>query len=122
MPDYVCRGRVQLQQAADFIASQLSHDKVWRISVGPYREKRTLPQNDRFHKLIALMASETGEDPKRLKEWVKAEFGQMVSVEVGGRAHSVPAPSREYEVAQMSEVMERLEAFAARELGIALGG
>lgn len=120
MPDYICRGADQLANAAGVIA-RLSPAKVWRVSIAQYRSRRSLEQNDRFHKLIALLAEETGDSPKRLKEWVKAEFGPMVAVEVGGKIHEVPKPSHDYEVGEMSAVMDRFEAWCGSEMGVRLG-
>ena len=120
MPDHIARGESQLLNAARLV-SNLSPDKVWRISVSEYRARRSGEQNDRFHKLISLLADETGEDPKRLKEWAKAEFGPVVIVEVGGASKTVPKPSHEYTVEEMSVVMDRFEAFCAREMGVMLG-
>ena len=121
MPDFVCRGREQLQAVASRIVCQLSPDKVWRISITPYKAKRSLEQNDRFHKLIRLLAEETGEDPGRIKEWVKGEFGPMVVIQVGSASKTIPKPSSQYDTAEMSEVMDRFEAWCAREMGLMLG-
>ena len=121
MPDFVVRGREQLQAVASRIACELSPDKVWRISIVQHKSKRSLEQNDRFHKLIALLAEETGESPKRLKEWVKAEFGPMVVIEVCGAVKTIPKPSHEYTVLEMSAVMDRFEAWCASEMGLSLG-
>lgn len=120
MAEYAARGREQLSQVSA-IVSQLSPDKPWRISITPYKAKRSLEQNDRFHKLIALLAEETGEDPRRLKEWAKGEFGPMVTIQVGESHKTIPKPSREYSVEEMSTVMDRFEAFCAREMGVMLG-
>ena len=118
--DYVALGPDQLRNAAD-IVSKLSPAKPWRISITEYRAKRSGDQNNRFHKLIALLAEETGEDPGRIKEWAKGEFGPMVIVNVGGASKTIPKPSHQYDVKEMSEVMDRFEAFCAREMGVMLG-
>ena len=119
MPNYTARGVEQLRDMAERVRL-LNPLKPWRITIAPYRETRSLEANDRFHALIAEIASDTGNDPKWLKEWVKDEFGPRISVEVAGKVHSVPKPSRNYTVEEMTEVMTRLEAFASSELGITL--
>jgi len=121
MAEYVCRGREQLQAVASRIVCELNPDKIWRVSITQHKSRRSLEQNDRFHKLIALLADETGESPKRLKEWVKAEFGPMVVIEVCGAVKTIPKPSHEYTVEEMSAVMDRFEAWCGSEIGIALG-
>lgn len=121
MPDHICRGREQLQAVASRIVCQLSPDVVWRISINRYKAKRSGEQNDRFHKLIALLAEETGEDPRRLKEWAKGEFGPMEVVNVGGASKTISKPSHEYTVEEMSTVMDRFEAWCAREMALVLG-
>lgn len=119
--EYTVRGREQLQAVASRIVTQLSPDKVWRITIGPHKVKRSLPQNDRFHKLIALLAEETGEDPRRLKEWTKAEFGPVETIQVGDSHKTIPKASSKYTTEEMTVVMDRLEAFCAREMGVMLG-
>lgn len=120
MADYVCRGSDQLETVAGIIAG-LNPARVWRVSVALRKSRRSLEQNDRFHKLIALLADETGDSPKRLKEWAKAEFGPIVAVEVNGKVHEVPKPSHEYTTEEMSAVMDRFEAFCGSEMGVRLG-
>lgn len=120
MAEYTARGTDQLETVAGIIAS-LNPAKVWRVSVALRKSKRSLEQNDRFHKLIALLADETGESPKRLKEWVKAEFGPVSVIEVNGKVREISKPSHEYTTEEMSAVMDRFEAFCGSEMGLRLG-
>lgn len=113
----VARGPEQLANVARFIA-QLAPDKPWRITIAAHKSKRSLEQNDRFHALIAEAADATGNSPRWMKEWAKAEFGPVVTVEIDGKIHEMPKPSSEYDVAEMSLVMERFEAWAATTLGL----
>jgi len=119
VPNYTARGVDQLRDMAERVRL-LSPLKPWRITIAPYRETRSLEQNDRLHTLIAHIASETGNDPRYLKEVLKGMFGPTVSMEVGGEVHVAPKPSRNYTVEEMAEVMDRIEAWAATELGIVL--
>jgi hypothetical protein len=113
----IARGPDQLANVARFI-TQLAPDKAWRISVTAHKSRRSLEQNDRFHALIGEIADATGNSPRWMKEWVKREFGPVVTVEIDGKVHEMPKPSSDYDVAEMSQVMERLEAWAASELGM----
>lgn len=114
---YVARGREQLQRVASLVAG-LNADKPWTITVTEYHARRSLEQNDRFHAIIAAVANQTGNDPSSLKAWAKSEFGPRVSVEIGDRIVSVPKSSADFTVAEMGEVMDRFEAWAASELGV----
>lgn len=118
MSRHSVKGRVQLENLAALVA-KLNPDKAWAVTISEAKSRRSLEQNDRFHALIAAIATETGNDPKFLKEWAKEEFGPVMSAEVGGKYYEVPKPSHAYDVAEMGEVMDRLEAWAATELGIA---
>ena len=113
----VARGPEQLANVARVIA-QLAPDKTWRITITPHKSSRSLAQNDRFHALIAEVADATGNSQRWMKEWAKAEFGPVVSVELDGKVYEMPKPSSDYDVAEMSVVMERFEAWAASELGM----
>ena len=115
---HIARGREQLRRLGDLIAA-LNESKRWAITVTEHKSTRSLEQNDRFHALVAAVASETGNDPKWLKEWVKTEFGPRVAVEIGGAVYEVVKPTHSMDVAEMGELMNRLEAWCATELGIA---
>jgi hypothetical protein len=117
MAGFICRNKAELDRAAEMIGN-LAPDKAWRVTVGRYHNRRSLDQNARFHAIIAAVATETGNDPSFLKEWVKAEFGPKITGEVDGRQVTLPKPSRQYDTAEMSEVMDRLEAWAATEFGV----
>lgn len=111
------RGAEELERAANVIRG-LNPDKPWRVTIAQYHAKRSNPQNDRFHALIAAVATETGNDPKYLKEWAKAQFGPSISVTVDGKTYDLPKPSSTYDTPEMTQVMDRFEAWAASELGI----
>lgn len=115
---YVVRGKQQLDETARLVAG-LNPEKVWSVTVSQFHGKRTLEQNDRFHAIIAAVAQETGNDPSALKAWAKQEWGPRLEVKVGERTVMVPKSSADFTVAEMAEVMDRFEAWAATEWGIA---
>ena len=117
MSKHVVKGMDQLRQVATLIAS-LNPNKRWAVSISEHRERRSLEQNDRFHALIASVATETGNDPGAVKEFAKQEWGPKLSLTIDGVVRTVPKPSRAYNVAEMSEVMDRFEAWAAIEYGL----
>lgn len=114
---HLARGKEALERVAALVAN-LSPDKPWSITIAEYHARRTLEQNDRFHKIIAIIASETGNDTRALKAWAKDEWGPKMEVRIGDEVRLVPKSSADFTVAEMSEVMDRFEAWAATEWGV----
>lgn len=120
MPDWIVRGRHQLEEAANRILA-LSVDKPWRISVGPYRVRRSPDQNNRAWALYRAIADETGYSPGDIHEICKRKFGEPRVIEVAG-VRVEEYSTRDKDVAWMSMFLERLEAWAASEFGVVIGG
>lgn len=118
MSRIIAYGEAQLHKAAQLVAG-LSPTKRWQISITTAKSKRSLEQNDRFHAIVAAIADFTGNDPRQLKEWAKAEFGPYASITIEGKQYDVVRSSSTYTTAEMTEMMDRLEAWAATELGVA---
>ncbi len=118
MSRHSVKGPVQLANLSKLVAG-LNPDKAWAVTIAEAKSRRSLEQNDRFHALIASIARETGHDPAFMKAWAVDQFGPIISGEIDGKHYEVPKPTHTYDVAEMSEVMDRLEAWAATELGIA---
>lgn len=110
-----------MQAVASRIVCQLSPDKVWRISITPYKAKRSLEQNDRWQALTREIARETGDDHESVKRDLKLKFGFYEEIERDGQKYLVLKSTTKADVGEMSELMEQAEAFAARELGVMLG-
>jgi hypothetical protein len=117
MSRYVVHGKKEIDALCSVIG-KLNPEKRWQVSIAEFKGTRSLEQNDRFHAMIASICRETGNDPKHLKEWVKDQFGPIVTIVVDGKSYEIPKPSHLYDPAEASDVMNRLEAWAASELGV----
>lgn len=114
---YVLRDEGVRQRFKDFI-DQLDLSKCWEVSLRPWKAKRTDEQNALFHALIQQIATETGNDPAAVKDYLKTEFGPKRAVKVHGEVRMVPKGSSDYDVGEMSEMIDRARAWAANEYGI----
>ncbi|MFC3228754.1 hypothetical protein ACFOGJ_16035 [Marinibaculum pumilum] len=107
------------RQNAIALLSKLNLKKPWQIEVKQYVRHRTLPQNALYWKWIQAIAHETGNDPDDVHEALKHKFCPFVIVRMGGEEQAVFSTKR-LNTADMSDYMDRVHAFAASELGIAL--
>jgi len=121
MPDYICRGREQLQAVASRIVTQLSPDKVWEISIKQYRHKRSNSQNDMAWALYRAVAKETGATPEEVHYGYKSLFGEWVEWDdpVSGKKTG-EFRTRGTDTPWFSEYLERVMAHAATEFGVSL--
>jgi hypothetical protein len=117
MRTFVCRGPDQLAAAAKAVAG-LNPDKPWRIVIAPYRARRSHEQNALLWAIYGEIARETGNDTETIHEAMKARFLDPVVVKLGDEPISVTGSSRKLDVKEFSEFVERVQAFAASELGI----
>lgn len=119
MVDYVCRGRKQLDDAAALV-SRLSPEKIWRVSICAYKARRSTEQNNRAWAIYTAIARETGYAPAEVHEICKMKFGEPKVIKVGDEEMSVYS-TRDKDVQWMSDFIDRCEAWAAQEFGVALG-
>lgn len=80
-----------------------------------------MPQNARWQVLAKAIADETGDDPESVKRDLKVKFGFYERADVNGEAVLILKSTKGADVAEMNELMERAEAFAAQELGVVIG-
>lgn len=59
MTEITIRDEAQKDRVVNFI-SNLSHEKVWRVTITEHKKKRSLPQNSLWHKWFDIIAKETG--------------------------------------------------------------
>lgn len=99
----------------------LNPDKVWRITVTPYKVRRSGEQNDRWQAITREIAMETGDDHESVKRDLKIKFGFFQEFERDGVIYRELKSTRNANVEEMSVLMDQVEAFAATELGMRLG-
>ena len=91
---------------------------VWTVEVKRYQKTRSLAQNERWQAITRLIAIETGESHERVKQQLKFRFGFYEMTEVQGVKLAVLRSTTKATTAELADLMEQAEAFAATELGI----
>lgn len=114
---YVLRDAGVKERFKAFV-DQLDPQKLWEVTIRPYATKRSHEQNALFHALVGEIASATGNDPEAVKDFLKDQFGPKRVVKVMNEVRVVPKSTTQYDVAEMSELIDRAKAWAATELGI----
>lgn len=117
----VARGVAQLQNAADIIRG-LAPDKPWRITLAPYRSKRSPEQNARLWALYREICSGTGNTEQEVHDALKKKFLPPKFVEIGDESIPIIPDSRDLDVMEFADFMTKVEMFAAQELGVVIGG
>lgn len=111
------RGLDQLVGVASIIRA-LSPEKVWRITFAPYRAKRSLEQNALLWAVYSKIAEVTGNDTEDIHEAMKMRYLPPKFVKLGEEEVALPAESRSLDLTEFSQFVEKVQAFAAQELGI----
>lgn len=120
MPEYICRGRTQLQQVANVIACQLSPDKIWRVNVAPYKLRRSGEQNNRAWAIYRAVADEVGHTPDEIHAICKHKFGEPTTYKLGDY-EVTEYRTRDKDVEWMANYLTRIEQWAIQEFGVMLG-
>ena len=100
--------------------ARLDMTRRWTVIVKLYHAKRTLDQNALFHKWVEECANFNGDSFDDMKDHLKRMFCPVTSrTEVCGVVME-HRRTRDLDVAQMSEFMEKVSAFAHGDLGVRL--
>ena len=106
---------------ADIAAADLT--KPLQVVCRPYKERRTLPQNSGYavliHELAVKLSPITGDTVRDLEKDLR-DFVRYNLVPPKQHAIGAYPSTRNCDVEEMSEVIERLYAWAASEWGIEL--
>ncbi len=90
---------------------------VWKVE--EKKKRRSLSQNNLYHKWAAIIADDTGNDPDDMKTILKRKFLTPRLVEFNGEIEEVYS-TKGLSTEEMSKFMKRIEAFSVGELGILL--
>jgi len=113
----VARGKEQLRRVADTVAA-LNPDRPWRITIGEYRSKRSPEQNNLLWKIYTEIAGGTGHTPEDVHEALKKLFLPPRQIVIGEVRVPVAGSTAGLDVHSFSEYVERVQSWAASELGI----
>ena len=110
-------------QIRDICVSWLSsiqcndHDNPLQVTVKPYKKRRSLEQNDKFHAWCGSIADKTGHTKEEIKYIIVEQvFGTEEYINLQGEPRSRLKQTASMTVPEMSELIER-----ATQLGIELG-
>ena len=117
MRQFTAKGAQQLATVA-LVLQGLSPDKTWRIQITPHRIKRTPEQNELLWAIYTEMAFGTGHTPEEIHEAMKRKFLPPKFVKIGEEEVGLPGSTAVLDVKEFSAFVERVQAFAAQELGI----
>lgn len=98
----------------------LDATKSWTLTVKQFRPKRSLSQNNLFHSWVQIIADSTGNEPNDVKSALKDLYLPLKVAKIGKVERMVRPETSSLEVGEMSVFMDRVQAFAATELGIHL--
>lgn len=89
----------------------------WEVNIR--KAKRSLPQNNYWHKLVDIIADFTGDDPEEMKLKLKYELLPLKEVEVKGVKHLYPISTTELTKEQFSPLIEKT-LFIGHQLGLTM--
>lgn len=98
----------------------LSPLKPWLVSIKELKPKRSLNQNSLFHAWLQIIAESTGNDLEDVKNALKDLYLPLKVVKVGKVERMVRTETSSLDVGDMAAFMDRVQYFAATELGITL--
>lgn len=89
------------------------------VLIRPYKSKRSLEANAKLHALLASIASFTGDDMESTKLQMKSLFliPKATHKLPSGDKYVVFPSTADFNVSEMSEFIEKVQAFAISELG-----
>jgi len=98
----------------------LNLSKQWQVTIEPMEKGRSAQQNRLYHKWVGMIASHTGASHAAVHEGLKSEFLQPRFAEFNGKVIEYRPSTTDLKVAEMTEYMDRVYAFAASDLAIHL--
>ncbi len=91
------------------IAGVLTGDQL-TVTLKKFHRPRTNDQNAKLHAMFGDLAEHTGFSAKDIKDYFKTEFGiyKPVRIKPGDPARMIPKGTSEYNVTEMSQMVERV--------------
>lgn len=98
----------------------LDPSKAWSVTVKQQRPRRSISQNNLLHQWLHIIADATGNELEDVKNALKDLYLPLKIVKVGKVERMVRPETSNLDVSSMGTFMDRVQAFAATELGITL--
>ena len=99
---------------------ELSMDKPKQVTVEDFRRRRSNNQNSLMWMWLHEIAGDTGHTAEEMHEFFKGEYLPPKTIEVGDHVQNIRPSTRDLNSEQMSEYLERIQAFCGTELGLML--
>lgn len=100
--------------------TKLPKDKEFDVSVSRHKRRRSVDQNSLYWMWIGCICEETGGDRDQVHEELKAGFLPWENVKgIYGKV-TRPVSTTTLDTVQFTQYLEKVQAFAAAELGIIL--
>lgn len=108
------------RKVTDYV-ERLPEGKRYTVEIKLRRQPRSVNQNRLYWMWLACIMHETGEDKGRLHEFFKQNIlGVSEHYVFGNHQVIIPPSTKGLDTKQMTDYLERVQQFAASELGIVL--
>jgi hypothetical protein len=118
MTDIILREEKNRAFAVELLG-KLDLSKPWKVTIGRYVKTRTNNQLALYWSWLHIIGDETGNDPEELHELFKGKFILPVEKVIGDDV-LLYRSTKTLSTIGMTEYMEKVEAFAASQIGIIL--
>lgn len=116
----ILRTEATRQHALSVVSAlPIDENSPFVVEIKPYVKKRSLDQNSLLHMWIGEIASQTGNEPETVKEYLREKYIQPVFTEWKCpetglyRPKAVPRSTTTLNVSEMSEFLNRIDAWAS---------
>lgn len=98
----------------------LDQDDDWRVTIEPYRKKRSLDQNAYLHAVpLKMMADKTGYGIEDIKQYLCGEWSGWQEFEMFGKTRMKPlVTTSQMNTRQMTDFIEWLIWYGAEKMGL----
>ena len=97
------------------IIQQLKDDVHWIIDIKRYRKRRTLSQNKLYWLWINCIASETGNRPENIHDYLKNKFLPKRKINIFGEIKEIPFSTTELNTKQFTNYLNSIDADVSTE-------
>ncbi|MAG24675.1 hypothetical protein CMI47_03760 [Candidatus Pacearchaeota archaeon] len=120
MPDLLIRSEAGREKALRMLSCMTLDGKAWAFSLKRKPRKRSLQQNALYHKWAGIIAADLGNSHDEMTTILRQKFLAPKVIEIYGEVYEVWPSTTTLSVAEMSDYMDKIQAWAATDLGVHL--